>query len=374
MDSFFTEPKALQVAIGPLRQINFNQEAKTLKQETKALLDKGGRKKKTKPAPAKENPSTTKKNPSTTKKNPSTTKKKASTTKKKASTIKKKASTTKKKASTTKKKALTTKKKPSTTKKKASTTKKKALTTKKKPSTTKESLNMIKFGRHKDHFVDKHQLALINRVSNVAPILDDLLDKKVIQQEMYDDLRKLPTTQKMMREIFSGCLKAGKPCKDIFYESLVKNERYLIDDLKNWDALTEFASDNPEVLEEIRFNRAYMESREAALSSGQNGKVLVGVPPYRWLTLKDLYESKDLQKIRQVQYLRTKKSTCIQNSKMAFAIDYILQRDAEAAAASTKKRTCEPSVQSNSSQPTNDSGPVQKKQKQNSSNEEDLTL
>lgn len=64
------------------------------------------------------------------------------------------------------------------------------------------------------------------------------------------------------------------------------------------DALTEFASDNPKVLEEVRFNRAYMESREAALSSGQNGKVLVGVRPYQWSTLKDLYESKDLQKIR----------------------------------------------------------------------------
>ncbi|TKS82471.1 CARD PYD and [Collichthys lucidus] len=88
-------------------------------------------------------------------------------------------------------------------------------------------------GNNEVHFVDKHQLELTNRVSNAAPILDDLLVKKVIQQEMYDEIRKLPTTQKMMREIFSGCLKAGKPCKDIFYESLVKNERFLIDDLKN---------------------------------------------------------------------------------------------------------------------------------------------
>ncbi|XP_019130223.1 apoptosis-associated speck-like protein containing a CARD [Larimichthys crocea] len=83
------------------------------------------------------------------------------------------------------------------------------------------------------HFVDKHQLELIDKVSNAAPILDYLLFKKVIQQEMYDEIRKLPTTQRMMREIFSGCLKAGKHCKDIFYESLEKNERYLIDDLKN---------------------------------------------------------------------------------------------------------------------------------------------
>lgn len=82
------------------------------------------------------------------------------------------------------------------------------------------------------HFVDQHRTELIKRVSNVAAILDDLLDKKVIQQEMYDDIRMLPTSQKKMREIFSGCLKAGESCKDIFYKSLEKNERFLTEELK----------------------------------------------------------------------------------------------------------------------------------------------
>ncbi|KAM6995280.1 uncharacterized protein LKV04_007505 [Tautogolabrus adspersus] len=82
------------------------------------------------------------------------------------------------------------------------------------------------------HFVDKHKVQLIDRVSNVDPILDQLLERGVIQQESYDTIRALPTTQKKMRELFSGCLKAGAASKDIFYEILQEYEKFLINDLK----------------------------------------------------------------------------------------------------------------------------------------------
>ncbi|XP_041798213.1 uncharacterized protein LOC121610260 [Chelmon rostratus] len=85
---------------------------------------------------------------------------------------------------------------------------------------------------HDEHFVDKHQVQLIKRVSNISPILDELLHKKVIDQEQYDEIRALPTSQGKMRELYSGCLKAGTHCKDIFYKILEKNEPYLIADLK----------------------------------------------------------------------------------------------------------------------------------------------
>ncbi|XP_041648556.1 apoptosis-associated speck-like protein containing a CARD [Cheilinus undulatus] len=83
------------------------------------------------------------------------------------------------------------------------------------------------------HFVDKHRMALIQRVSNIAPILDGLLFKGVIQQESYDNIRVLPTTQMKMRELFCGCLKAGPNCKDVFLKLLEENEKYLIEELKN---------------------------------------------------------------------------------------------------------------------------------------------
>uniref|UniRef100_A0A7N8X2I7 PYD and CARD domain containing n=1 Tax=Mastacembelus armatus TaxID=205130 RepID=A0A7N8X2I7_9TELE len=81
------------------------------------------------------------------------------------------------------------------------------------------------------HFVDRHRVDLINRVSNIGPILDDLLDKNVIQQEVYEQIRALPTTQDKIRELYSGPLKASEACKDAFYESLQLNEKFLIDDL-----------------------------------------------------------------------------------------------------------------------------------------------
>lgn len=83
------------------------------------------------------------------------------------------------------------------------------------------------------HFVDKHRRDLINRVSNVAPILDELLDEGVIGQENYDKIRRQPTTQDQIRELYCSCLKGGKACKDVFFRSLKKNEQFLIDELKN---------------------------------------------------------------------------------------------------------------------------------------------
>ncbi|XP_074539974.1 apoptosis-associated speck-like protein containing a CARD [Halichoeres trimaculatus] len=82
------------------------------------------------------------------------------------------------------------------------------------------------------HFVEKHKIQLINRVSNIAPILDELLSKGVIQQEQYGDISALPTSQKKVRALYDGCLRSGKASKDIFLESLKKNEKFLIADLE----------------------------------------------------------------------------------------------------------------------------------------------
>lgn len=79
--------------------------------------------------------------------------------------------------------------------------------------------------------MDKYRCALINRVSNIAPILDELLNKKVIDQEAYERIRRLPTCQEKIRELYCSGLKGGKACRDAFFKSLEKNEPFLIDDL-----------------------------------------------------------------------------------------------------------------------------------------------
>ncbi|XP_078027637.1 NACHT, LRR and PYD domains-containing protein 1a allele 5-like [Epinephelus lanceolatus] len=84
-----------------------------------------------------------------------------------------------------------------------------------------------------EHFVDKHQCALIERVSNIKPILDNLLSEKVIQQEDYDTISAIPTTQEKMRKLYCGALKAaGHDGKDVFYKILEEKETYLVADLK----------------------------------------------------------------------------------------------------------------------------------------------
>lgn len=80
--------------------------------------------------------------------------------------------------------------------------------------------------------MDKHRVELTNRVTNIGPILDELLDAKVIQQEQYDEIRALPTSQEKMRKLYSGPLKAGEACKDVFYKILERNEMFLIKDLE----------------------------------------------------------------------------------------------------------------------------------------------
>ncbi|XP_026228058.1 apoptosis-associated speck-like protein containing a CARD [Anabas testudineus] len=85
------------------------------------------------------------------------------------------------------------------------------------------------------HFVDKHKVELIKRVSNIGPILDELWDHDVLQQEVYDKIRALSTNQQKMRELFAGPLRASGACKDVFYQLLESNEPYLIKDLKMKD-------------------------------------------------------------------------------------------------------------------------------------------
>ncbi|KAK2844954.1 hypothetical protein Q5P01_011613 [Channa striata] len=91
---------------------------------------------------------------------------------------------------------------------------------------------MAEGGCSDKHFVDKHRVELIKRVSNISSILDELLNENVIGQEVYDDIRSLRTSQDKMRALFSGPLKASVTCKDVFYKILETNELYLINDLK----------------------------------------------------------------------------------------------------------------------------------------------
>ncbi|KAM9353231.1 uncharacterized protein ABDE67_005601 [Symphorus nematophorus] len=118
--------------------------------------------------------------------------------------------------------------------------------------------------------------------------------------------------------------------------------------MANKDSLTRYAIAYPEVLKEVRLQRAY----DRSLQSGQKGKALVGFGRYKSETLQELYESRDPAKISYVNFLRKNKSTCDPGSKMEVAISYILQRDKRQAAAAKKILTRGKRVQGTRGWPT----------------------
>ncbi|XP_072317366.1 uncharacterized protein [Eucyclogobius newberryi] len=83
-------------------------------------------------------------------------------------------------------------------------------------------------------FVDDFQAELIQRVSNIEEILDELLKAGVIGSEAYDSIRKQSTPYQKMRELFSGPLRSsGDTGKYIFYRILKKKEKFLCDELED---------------------------------------------------------------------------------------------------------------------------------------------
>ncbi|XP_029927447.1 NACHT, LRR and PYD domains-containing protein 1b allele 3-like [Myripristis murdjan] len=84
------------------------------------------------------------------------------------------------------------------------------------------------------HFVDKYRDALIQKVSLVEPVMGELLNRFVIDQEGYNRVMAQRTNQEKMKELYAGPLNAcGPDEKDTFYHILNQLEPYLILELKS---------------------------------------------------------------------------------------------------------------------------------------------
>ncbi|XP_075175951.1 apoptosis-associated speck-like protein containing a CARD [Anomaloglossus baeobatrachus] len=83
-----------------------------------------------------------------------------------------------------------------------------------------------------EHFVDRHRTQLIQRMSPVAPVLDDLLQKKLISQEQYDTVRSKTTHQEQMRELYQYVRSFGNEDKNKLLQSLKKHNGPLIKNLE----------------------------------------------------------------------------------------------------------------------------------------------
>ncbi|XP_066433044.1 apoptosis-associated speck-like protein containing a CARD isoform X2 [Eleutherodactylus coqui] len=82
------------------------------------------------------------------------------------------------------------------------------------------------------HFVDKHRTDLIQRVTLVALILDDLLQDGLLSCEAYNMVHSRNTDQEKMRELYDHVKSWGNKDKDKFLQSLRRHNSPLIRDLE----------------------------------------------------------------------------------------------------------------------------------------------
>uniref|UniRef100_A0A8C7MTK1 Si:ch211-66k16.27 n=1 Tax=Oncorhynchus kisutch TaxID=8019 RepID=A0A8C7MTK1_ONCKI len=80
-------------------------------------------------------------------------------------------------------------------------------------------------------FVDKYMPQLIQRVTMVMPIADELLAEDMIHEEMYSNISAARTNQSKMRELFKALHSGGNKVKSAFLSTLRENEPNLVQDL-----------------------------------------------------------------------------------------------------------------------------------------------
>ncbi|KAJ8339813.1 hypothetical protein SKAU_G00344460 [Synaphobranchus kaupii] len=82
-------------------------------------------------------------------------------------------------------------------------------------------------------FVDKHLVELINKVTMVEPILDDLLHKEIINSEMYNRIQTEKTNEDKMRKLMYDVIKpGGVRAKEELYRILEKEQPFMMEGLK----------------------------------------------------------------------------------------------------------------------------------------------
>ncbi|XP_030629294.1 NACHT, LRR and PYD domains-containing protein 3-like [Chanos chanos] len=81
-------------------------------------------------------------------------------------------------------------------------------------------------------FVDKYRAELIQRVTVVMPLADELLSLGMLHEETYSQISAARTSQEKMRELFTALHSGGDRVKSAFYCTLRDNQPHLLQDLE----------------------------------------------------------------------------------------------------------------------------------------------
>ncbi|KAM4023808.1 uncharacterized protein ACNLHF_024745 [Anomaloglossus baeobatrachus] len=84
----------------------------------------------------------------------------------------------------------------------------------------------------KKHIVNEKRSKLINSVTHVDPVLDDLLEEELLTQEQYGIIRKKGTSQDKMRELYDYVISWGPKDNNRFFSILKKHNPVVIKNLK----------------------------------------------------------------------------------------------------------------------------------------------
>ncbi|XP_070988472.1 NACHT, LRR and PYD domains-containing protein 1 homolog isoform X3 [Oncorhynchus clarkii lewisi] len=93
-------------------------------------------------------------------------------------------------------------------------------------------MNKMESSEDSAQFVDKYMPQLIQRVTMVMPIADELLAEDMIHEEMYSNISAARTNPSKMRELFKALHSGGNKVKSTFLSTLRENEPNLVQDLE----------------------------------------------------------------------------------------------------------------------------------------------